>query len=338
MNLSTSVSKTTRHALLAAALVIFVGEIGIRFAMPFLSGDFMHLKKIPQMAEALERSKGPKILFLGNSTINNGIEIAVLRDEFERQGFACPLIAKINPDATDLWDWYFLYKNYFLNHTISKSILAVGFGRDWLDDQRPANPSRLAKGFARLTDLQELIAFDLTELSSIKEFLFASVFSLYCNRVNIRNRMMATFVPRFKEVTVARHGFGTQNETKVSHRNSRVASYMRLTKFIRMVKANGSLPVFIAMPTREKYLLSDELVMVAENYGAIILDMRNINQLSDAHFIDSVHLKPEGAAILSRELVKQLVVTTLSQHGGFSRTDSGHTSEWLTTGSRVDAN
>jgi hypothetical protein len=319
VNSSISVSKTTKRVLLAALFVVLVVELAIRFAVPFISGNAVHIKEIPQIARALRENQGIKILFLGNSMVNNGIEANIIKSEMERWGFVHTSITKINPDGTDLWDWYFLYKNHFFKNPIVPDIVAVGFGRDLLDDQRPANPSRLAGSFCRIQDLQDLIAFNLTDFSNIKEFLLASVSPLYANRETIRNRLFDVFMPFFREISVKIRASEWEKGTRAYTGHGKTITYTRLEKFLDMAKAKGSSVVLIAMPTLVKSPLRDELLMTAKKGSVSLIDLRDIRELSNTHFIDSVHLKPEGAAILSREIAKHLV-PILSQQTGFSPT------------------
>ena len=84
MNSSISVSKTTRRALLVAFFIVLIGELADSLRYPFISGNAVHIKEIPQIARALRENQGIKILFLGNSMINNGIDADVLKRELER--------------------------------------------------------------------------------------------------------------------------------------------------------------------------------------------------------------------------------------------------------------
>lgn len=320
MNSSTSVSKNTRRGLLAAIIMVLIGEFAIRLAMPSLSGDAMHIRSIPQIARALEENQGIKLLFLGNSTINNGIKVDVLEKEFERLNPQRSIVtAKINPDGTDIWDWHFLYKNNFLKKSIAPDIVLVGFIRDLLDDQRPANMSRLAGDFCRINDFKELMTFDLSGLSSIKEFLMASVSTLFSNRSTIRNRLLDFIIPFFREGTSIIHKSEREMELKSGTRHVQFAiSYAQLAKFIDMVKSQGNRMVLIAMPTKDGYDLHKELLATIETHEAIILDMRHVNRLSKEHFADSVHLHPEGARILSHELAKRMAPMLLRKTGFFA--------------------
>lgn len=338
MSSSTSVSKNTWRALLLAAFIVLTGELVIRVAKPFLSGDAMHIKQIPQIARALEESQGIKILFLGNSMINNGIETDVVKREFKHLNLENAFIAKVNPDGTDLWDWHFLYKNFFLTNSIRPDIIVVGFGRDLLDDQRPANPSRLAGDFCQIRDLRDLMVSNFKNVSNTKEFILASVSLLYSKRETIRNRLIVAFVPFTREITVVIHKSKREMELKFDTRNGMPpVSYARLVKFIDMAQGNGSLVVLIAMPTSDGYIIRKELLATAEMHGAVVIDMREINYLSKKYFIDAMHLKPEGARILSHELAKRLIPVLL-QKTSFLAADLLSASERPHTGLRGDFN
>ncbi len=150
------------------------------------------------------------------------------------------------------------------------------------------------------------MAFNLTDFSNIKEFLLASVSPLYANRETIRNRLFDVFMPFFREISVRIRASEWEKGTRAYTGHGKAITYTRLEEFLDMAKAKGSSVVLIAMPTLVKSPLRDELLMTAKKGSVSLIDLRDIRELSNTHFIDSVHLKPEGAAILSREIAKLL--------------------------------
>lgn len=331
MNSSTSVSKISKRSILTAIIMILFGEFVVRLAGPLLSGNAMHIKEIPMIAGEMAQNQGKKLLFLGNSVINNGIDIDIINAEFQRCIDGRAFATKINPDSSELLEWYFIYKNYFLRNTIVPDVVLIGFVRDWLEDHRQVNPSRLASGFCRLNNFPDLTNLGLKRPADIKEFLLASMFSLYADRETIRNRVLDSIVPFYRGVaaTINRSTWvkGKMNCTG----SNEVARYKRLENFLKITKINGSQVMLIAMPTRDKYTISDELLMVAEMYGSRVIDMRNIIGLMDTHFFDSVHLIPEGAKIVSHELVGRLMPMLFQNKQPYSVGLSGFASGHLAT-------
>jgi hypothetical protein len=297
--------------------IVLAGEVSIRFCIPFVSGSVRHIKEIPILAEQLSESKGVRILILGNSMINNGIHVNVIRKEIEKIGGTISNVVKINPDGTDLWDWYFLYKNYFLVLPNPPDMVVVGFRSDFVEDQRRPNPSRLAANFSGILELSELIAFGMKSSGEIAEYLVASSFCLFAHREAIRNRAMDMFIPYYKDIIVKLRTAEWKAPSLALDVAKGDHSYRRLATFISLVQSKGGMVILVALPIRNNYIIKNELLLTADEGGAVLLDLRSVRGLHQTHFIDAVHLNTAGAEILSRQLAKNLtplLPTTGSEH------------------------
>jgi len=292
--------------------IVLAAEVTLRASMPFVSGSLKHIKEIPCAAEKLSKSDGLRILFLGNSMINNGVDVKIIREKLENKSMSIINVVKINPDGTDLWDWYFLYKNYFLIQSNPPDLIVLGFRSDFVDDQRQPNPSRLAANFSGLRDLPELIDFGMTGRSEIAEYLYASSICLYAHREAIRNRLMDWMVPYYRENTskIGTNAWKAKSEAwgEVQEEHS----YRRLESLLRLVRSKCGMVVLVAMPTRNKYALKKEILLTTEKSNAVLMDLRDVRGLSEANFIDAVHLNAAGAEVLSQELGERLTYILFS--------------------------
>ena len=296
-----------------AIVLVLAGEVAARVLLPYVSGTLRHITEIPNISKKLSESKNTSILFLGNSMINNGIDEGVIRKNIGSIAGTIPTVMKINPDGTDLWDWHFLYKNYIDSQPDTPDIIVLGFRSDFVDDHRRPNPSRLAANFTKRGDLAELIEFNMSGKDEIVEYIIASSICLYAHRDSIRNRLMNVVVPFYKENIEKINTAAWNVRAEVPGEATDVHSYRRLKAFVSLVKAKGGTVVLLAMPIRNKYILRDELFSTAEESGAILLDMRNIRELSPTHFIDAVHLSHAGAKILSRQLAENLTPVLMTK-------------------------
>lgn len=292
--------------------IVLAGEVTLRASMPIVSGTLKHIKEIPYAAEMLSKSEGMRILFLGNSMINNGIDVKIIRGELEKNSMSIINVAKINPDGTDLWDWYFLYKNNFFLQSNPPDLIVLGFRSDFVDDRRQPNPSRLAANFSGLNDLPELIDFGMTGRGEITEYLLASSICLYAHREAIRNRLMDWIVPYYRESTAKIGANAWKAQSEAGGEVQGEYSYRRLEGLLRLVRSKGGMVVLVAMPTRNKYELKKEIVLTIEKSNAVLMDLRVVRGLSEGNFIDAVHLNSAGAELLSRELAKRLTYILFS--------------------------
>jgi hypothetical protein len=244
--------------------------------------------------------------------INNGVDVKIIREKLENKSMSIINVVKINPDGTDLWDWYFLYKNYFLIQSNPPDLIVLGFRSDFVDDQRQPNPSRLAANFSGLRDLPELIDFGMTGRSDIAEYLYASSICLYAHREAIRNRLMDWMVPYYRENTskIGTNAWKAKSEAwgEVQEEHS----YRRLESLLRLVRSKCGMVVLVAMPTRNKYALKKEILLTTEKSNAVLMDLRDVRGLSEANFIDAVHLNAAGAEVLSQELGERLTYILFS--------------------------
>jgi hypothetical protein len=282
-------------------MVVF--EISMRGLQSSISGDLKFLQTIPQFALDLDTAKGTTILFMGNSLVGEGIDRDLIREDLSQNGKGPMWAGKVVPDATGLADWYFIYKNLFLNKRHIPKIMVIGFAwRNALQDG--AIPSTRIIHFAcRFSDLSELSLFGITGPEKTSEFFLAKASFVFANHAVIRNRFLDLIIPDY------RNGTRIVNEASNVPRHGQIkapaSTYVALQRFIKILRNDNVLPVFVAMPVKAPYDINPELQRILSE-ECILIDCREVSGLKNDMFVDPIHLGQSGRTILSHDLANKM--------------------------------
>jgi hypothetical protein len=270
-----------------------------------LSGNVRHVVGIPRAAEELKRSQGTKFLVIGNSLIDNAVNRDVFTHELLTQGFNPAVVAKAIPDASNIWDWYFLYKKFFLQRNAAPAVIVNGFAWGFVADQIRPNPSRLAAFFADLGDLPELISLGMKNFGEIGEFILARISRIYAHREVIRNRLFVSLMSQYKPLTQKLNAESLARGS-VAYGRERTETYRVLDKFSQAARGSNSRLVLVAMPVVAPYALDPQLLVTARSLGVDFLDYRQLPFLDERSFMDPIHLKPEAGTEFGSYLAADL--------------------------------
>jgi hypothetical protein len=247
------------------------------------------------------------MLIIGNSVVNNGIDPASLGKEYFRYKHTNLRIAKINPDGTELWDWYFILKNFFVKVGHLPDVVVIGFAGELLRDGRPTNPSRLASSFCRIADLPELISQGMDNYKEVGEFLAASASTAFALRGAIRNRFLDMTIPNFAKFTPRINETLRKEKTVSVLGEVHKPTYELLNSLLLLLRKDGINVVLVAMPAAHGYELDPSIQEGTEEAGACFVDSRAVPHLSEKHFLDQEHLNQIGGKIYSKHLTKLLI-------------------------------
>jgi len=311
--------KTERKVLLAALALLVSFEVTLRWVEPRLSGNVRHVRDLPRVADELKRAKGTSFLFLGNSLIDSAVNSDVFTHTLIAKGVHPVVAAKAIPDGTTVWDWYFLYKHYFLRQGAVPSVVVNGFAWSLLADQRGPNPSRLAAFFTSMSDLPELISLGMTDVGDIAEFALAQSSRVYAHRDLIRNRALDRVVPDYRKYTQQLNSAATARGTGGNGAAPK-QSYRVLRLLAEAALDHNSRLVLVAMPVVSRYEVDADLLGTARSLGIQFLDFRQLSFLNNGSFIDPIHLGPkagrEFGAFIAAELAEH---KDLNLMNGFHR-------------------
>src|SRR6185503_9022215 len=123
MSSSISSSKRELKTCLAVVAVLVLLNVVVSRYHNWLSGDVVHLSKLPEIAQSIREATGGKILFLGNSLTREGVSLPVIREQFAGGPLGGVTWQKVHPDDTNIIDWYYLYKNSFVRTGSAPDVL-----------------------------------------------------------------------------------------------------------------------------------------------------------------------------------------------------------------------
>lgn len=300
--------------LVPLALMLVALELGMRFVEPTLSLDIRHIQQVPAIATSMRGAGEPRILFLGNSLTRNGVDLDLLGAGLEVTGTSRPSLHAIYPDDTTVLDWLYILESSIVRAGAAPEMIVIGFANHHLVDTpvRPVQTYRLGRYFTDWQDLPRLFRYDVTDLDDRVSVVLSKLSAAFANRERLSARVL-DLLPGHR--ASARHvndvlGGGTQGAENGGdsdlHATATVPTYDRMTRLVQLANSAGSRLLFVAMPVRDEYELPGGLVEAVVGAGGQLIDLRDVEGLTREHFLDSLHLSPNGAEIYSAALVNAL--------------------------------
>lgn len=152
MSSFTSVFKLaeTRVVLCLAALLLVL-EAMFAFLGHRLSHDVENIRQISATAKSLQSTPPPRVLFVGNSLTQAGLDPALLKEEAVKHG-ADPQFSIFTayPDSSHATIWSYLLDRYFLEtDCVPENVVIISGRVHLLDDCQPYGPRSILCGQAR---------------------------------------------------------------------------------------------------------------------------------------------------------------------------------------------
>jgi hypothetical protein len=275
-------------------------DVLIRLLEARVSGNLAHIAEIPQIINQARQSPEPSLLLLGNSLTNNGTDAQFLQANLKSVS-----VAKVTPDATDLWDWQCILRHQLVSGGAG-SIRHVVIGTAWhlLSDQAAVDPSRLGALFCRFSDLSSPSSIGLHASSDIGEFMLARISRTYALRDTLRNRLFKIVVPSYQKFAGEAGSAPAGKPDKTTPASN--YTYTRLAALAEQMRRSGVTLVVLSMPIPESYAIDAGLQDLARRGKVALYDYRVLAGIERASFIDSMHLGANGRAVLSARLAADL--------------------------------
>lgn len=299
---------------------LLIGELVISRMESRLSIDLHHLKSLEALATNAVGSQADQteltFLFLGNSMTRYGINADVFREIAGTNAHVPLNITKINPDATKIADWYYLYSNYFHEKGRRPDVLVIGFQGDQLADQPTQHLNRLARFYdCDLNDWPDLQRWDLRGVEQSCSFLVSRISSLHGNRDRFDRRVLDLVVPHYRESVKRINQSQLATRSNSSNAEPTHVTYSRLRRFLDMVHSDGTRLIFVAMPVAQKYDIDESARALIAQYGFPLVDCRHVPNLNGDMIPDGIHLNEEGAVRYTSHLAqsfpwRELVLAT----------------------------
>jgi hypothetical protein len=306
--LSTLLGSIETRVVIAVLALIALVDVGLRLTDSRLSGNLAHVEAIPGIVADAGKPDSRTLLVLGNSLTNNGVAPDVVN---ARLGDLT--VAKVTPDATDLWDWQCLLDHQVIERdNVQFDTVVIGFAWHLLSDQSRVDASRLGGLYCKLGDLGRANDVGLRNSGDIGEFLAAKLLRTYAIRDTLRNRFFKMSVPHYVEFTQntnsARGGAAAEKPAAQAEHYT----YETFAGLVQRLGSKGTRVIAVAMPVQQPYELDSTLLSLKERGVLEVIDLRKLPGIEPGHYLDGIHLNTTGQQILSRALAEDLAAELVS--------------------------
>ncbi len=307
---------TERYAVFMVASLFLLLELSIRIGGESLSKDIAHLRSFPEIAQKMadfDPGNGTRILFLGNSLTRHGVDQHAFAETVKEEVGLTVQSVKMNPDNTDLADWFYAYRTYFAKSGIKPDVLIVGFEGVHLRDAPSRHPDRLAQYYCTWSDWPDLCKYDLKTFEDRVYFVFCKYSAAFGNRDRIQKRVLDKLIPDYRAGMDELNS--RRNKSKKKEKKKKPLSFEKLQKLIAIADAQGTKIILAAMPVPEAYEFDAEFLEVVENSSAVLVDCRTVEGITLPMFFDGLHMDEQAAKLYSCELATKIgpVLNSLDQ-------------------------
>jgi hypothetical protein len=277
--------------LIILALTFLILESAFRVVEKKLEGNLKHISDIKNIVNQFSEDKRPNILFVGNSLINEAVDVEQLNKSLDERYY----VNKITPDGTSLWDWNMILTNNILEANVELDYLVIGFAWGLLSDDYQPNASRLGGYFAEIGDLPTLYRYGMSDFAEVSEFLIGGVSRLYVNREAIRNKILARFIPHYKQYVREQNQAGAPVESaKNAKPRDHFSDHDMLNDLLDQLDDKGVKLIVMAMPVKSSYQVNRELEVLLNKRAYAYMDYREIFRSENEIFKDGIHLNNKG--------------------------------------------
>jgi hypothetical protein len=301
MSSSTSSSNWRFRVVVMVVGVLVLVEVGARVTEPWISLDVRHIAEIPQIVDELDRAVGRQILFFGNSLTRRGVDLDVIADVLGPEVVPRDGVAAFYPDDTTMLDWLYLYEHVVSRPNHDPDVVILGFALTHLEDTslRAAQTYRLGRHFTSWASLPDLFEQDITRGDDRIDIVVSKLSRAYANRDRISRRVL-DLLPSYR---ASADWINDRRERRAgSDGGPYRPTYRRLDRFVQHAKQRGTTVILVAMPLRAPYALDPGFQQYVEDFKITFIDAREVPGLNVTHYLDSMHLGPEGARIFSAYL------------------------------------
>jgi hypothetical protein len=276
-----------------AGLELFSPRIVMRFSRieRRINSELAHARHLPPF-----NGGHPTVLLVGNSLLNEGIQIDTLRSDLASDYAVSRLVI----EQTHYLDWYFGLRR-LLDEGSHPSVIILT-----LDPSQFASPFTLDESFARrqmsIHDFPQVVRETNLDRTTASNYFFAHWSNWLGNKGFIRQAVLILLVPHFRELgaRIADHG---------SHVNDRdrllAAAQQRLPELAALARTHGVQLVLLFPPAlRENYSLDIQQLGATLNVPVWVPSPPG--EFSPDLYRDGFHLNPHGAEIFTTRLAQEL--------------------------------
>lgn len=283
-------------------------ESSIRLGSQLLSIDDAHIKSVPDLISELAECKSPRILFIGNSLTREGVDLKELKKELDIAGLHDANIAAVFPDDTTPIHWQYIVKNHVLVQATKPDYIFMGVAGYNLVDTAPLGLRKLGCSWCKVADFPELIRDEELTFDEIGEIFTSWISWTFAKQDRIKKYILDLIIPNFRDAFRRLSDMATiSNDLSASD-----PTYEKIIRYDQFYHSNSLEVHYLGMPIQRGWTIHPKLQQVIDEGEIKFIDMRDLPDLGETHFKDSIHLTPEGARIFSKHLAKAIVLLSLA--------------------------
>ncbi len=294
--------------------LLIVLEILSRVVLYPASKDFVRFREYPARAEALAALAGQRVVLLGNSTTEEGVDVPTVTADLQSRGLGQVHLDMFVADGSEITSWRYMLERYFWKPGLRPDLVVITFFGPLLSDRSEKDLGRLAQFFTSPPDWPDLYRTDLSDLSLRVEFALSAAWATYAARERIKARLLASVVPDYKnfEVLLASEAARHARRRAVSAAPA-TDDYRALHRLLQRARESATTILFVAFPMYgagpvPPYQLDPRAAGIIHEAGGDLVDLRSVPELTAGDYRDLVHLNERGRPKYSRRLAEVLAV------------------------------
>lgn len=303
MSSFTSVFKLQEARVILCLLALLaVLEIVFRASGHRLSHDIENIREIDLTAQTMAAAPMPRVLFVGNSITQAGVDPALFTVEAKRHG-ADPQLSLYSayPDSSHAAIWDYLLDRYFIEPGRLPEDVVIVTGRVHLLDAA-ANQAQLGAYYVSWADVPYYLGHDAHSADSIIEFMLGKAFSIMTLRNRVSPRLFNVLLPYYQENWFILNRAAMTGALVVKPETPSEAPTTHLKHLVQQLKQHGVRLTVVSAPMPHPYVLHPSVVATLKQEQINVLDLNPIPGLSTEHFADEDHLNKLGKEIFTRAL------------------------------------
>lgn len=303
MSSFTSVFKHT-EARVVLSLLALLAALEVMFCISghHLSHDIENIREISRTAKTLAAAPPQRVLFVGNSITQAGLDPALFAAEAKQHGADPQLsIYTAYPDSSHATIWDYLLDRYFIEPGQLPEDVVIVTGRVHLLDA-PTNQAQLGAYYVSWSDVPYYLRHDAPPADSMIEFMLGKSLTLMTLRNRVSPRLFNVLLPYYQENWFILNRAAMKGALVAKPDTQSEAPTTHLKHLVQSLKQRGVRLTVVAAPMPHPYVLHRSVAAALAQEQIDVVDLNPIPGLTAEHFADEDHLNNLGKEIFTRAL------------------------------------
>jgi len=307
---STSSSRQELKVVLCVAASLLVVELASRAFGSRISKEIRYIRTFPRKADSLRKSKSRRILILGNSLTNCGLDLPLLKSQLPRHSRDRFHIETIAMDGTAITEWYHIFRRFFAEPKQLPNVVIVNFhpaGKDaGIADEKLVRMERLVHYF-RARDIPQVALNEVEGFGNRCRFVQSYLLASFGNRARFKRMALGALgtVPHYARGERHMHRLAASRR-KGGRAKPPVPTYRMLGKLAGLTHRCDVQLILVAMPVSEYVPTGPALTRLVHAEGLSLLDCQRPPGLTAEGYADSSHLNEQGEQIFTRYYAERI--------------------------------